>query len=88
MQALLFRETSTIGHSRTAGAAGLSRAREREVATEYGVVRVKIGSAQGEQLNAMPEYEDCRAIAAAHGVPLKQVMQAVLAALAEVKVQA
>lgn len=88
MQVLLFRETSTIGIRVRQEERVYLKRESVEVATEYGVVRVKIGSAHGEQLNAMPEYEDCRAIAAAHGVPLKQVMQTVLAALAETKVQA
>jgi uncharacterized protein (DUF111 family) len=28
--------------------------------------------------NASPEYEDCRALARQHGVPLKQVMRAAM----------
>jgi uncharacterized protein (DUF111 family) len=36
----------------------------------------------------MPEYEDCAQAARQHGVPLKQVMQAALAAAADKKVEA
>ncbi|HEY1334923.1 MAG TPA: nickel pincer cofactor biosynthesis protein LarC, partial [Myxococcaceae bacterium] len=44
-----------------------------EVETAHGPVRVKIGSLDGETLNAAPEYEDVRARAEAAGVPFKQV---------------
>jgi pyridinium-3,5-bisthiocarboxylic acid mononucleotide nickel chelatase len=87
-EALLFRETSTLGvRVREERRVYLERTMV-EVSTDYGVVRVKIGTANGEQFNAMPEYEDCRRLAGEHGVPLKQVMQAAMAAFSEAKVQA
>jgi hypothetical protein len=52
-----------------------------EVETPWGKVRVKRGLRNGEVLNAHPEFEDCRQVAEASGVPLKQVMAAALAAL-------
>jgi pyridinium-3,5-bisthiocarboxylic acid mononucleotide nickel chelatase len=80
---LVFRETSTIGlRWRIEHKAWL----EREfvsVATQWGPVRIKIARwPGGGTANASPEYEDCRAIAAQHAVPLKQVMQAALRAYA------
>jgi hypothetical protein len=53
-----------------------------EVETAHGPVRVKIGSLDGETLNAAPEYEDVRARAEAAGVPFKQVWAEALAAYA------
>jgi uncharacterized protein (TIGR00299 family) protein len=53
-----------------------------EVETAHGPVRVKIGSLDGETLNAAPEYEDVRARAEASGVPFKQVWAEALAAYA------
>ncbi|MDC0713032.1 nickel pincer cofactor biosynthesis protein LarC [Stigmatella sp. ncwal1] len=53
-----------------------------EVETPWGRVRVKRGLRGAEVLNAHPEFEDCRQVAEAAGVPLKQVMTAALAALA------
>ncbi|EAU69042.1 conserved hypothetical protein [Stigmatella aurantiaca DW4/3-1] len=53
-----------------------------EVETPWGRVRVKRGLRGTEVLNAHPEFEDCRQVAEAAGVPLKQVMAAALAALA------
>jgi uncharacterized protein (DUF111 family) len=52
-----------------------------EVETPWGKVRVKRGLRNGEVLNAHPEFEDCRKVAEAAGVPLKQVFSAALAAL-------
>jgi len=53
-----------------------------EVETAYGPVRVKVGSLDGETLNAAPEYEDVRARAEAAGAPFKQVWAEALAAYA------
>ncbi len=53
-----------------------------EVETPHGPVRVKVGSLDGETLNAAPEYEDVRARAEATGVPFKQVWAEALAAYA------
>lgn len=52
-----------------------------EVETPWGRVRVKRGLRNGEVLNAHPEFEDCRRVAEAAGVPVKQVMAAAMAAL-------
>ena len=52
-----------------------------EVETPWGRVRVKRGLRGGEVLNAHPEFEDCRRVAEAAGVPVKQVMAAAMAAL-------
>ncbi len=54
-----------------------------EVETPWGQVRVKRGLRGGEVLNAHPEFEDCRQVAEAAGVPVKQVMAAAVAALQE-----
>jgi hypothetical protein len=76
---LLFRETTTIGlRWRLENKASLAR-ESVAVDTEWGPVRIKIARwPSGEQANASPEYEDCRAVAELHSVPLKQVMQEAL----------
>jgi pyridinium-3,5-bisthiocarboxylic acid mononucleotide nickel chelatase len=80
LEDLLLRETTTLGvrihHERRSC---LDRA-HTTVATLYGEVRIKLGSRSGEILNAAPEFEDCRAAAAKHNVPLKLVQQAAIAA--------
>ena len=80
LEDLLLRETSTLGvrihHERRSC---LDRA-HTTVVTPYGEIRIKLGSRSGEVLNAAPEFEDCRAAAAKHNVPLKLVQQAAIAA--------
>ena len=73
---LVFRETTTIG-VRAHEVRRRTLAREWvPVATPFGEVRMKISRMNGSVLNAAPEYEDCRRIAAERGIPLKQVMAA------------
>jgi uncharacterized protein (TIGR00299 family) protein len=43
------------------------------VETSIGTVRVKVASRDGRVLNATPEFEDCVKLAAAHGLPVKDV---------------
>jgi len=50
------------------------------VATPWGTVRVKAGSLGGTVLGAHPEYDDCLQRAREHGVAVKEVMAAALAA--------
>lgn len=47
-----------------------------QVETPWGPVRVKIAYLPNGQRKAAPEYEDCQALAAQHGVPLRTVYQA------------
>jgi uncharacterized protein (TIGR00299 family) protein len=68
--AIVFAETSTLG-VRVYSAERRVQARDFvEVETPHGMVRMKIA---GEGSYA-PEYEDCRRIALASGVPLKQII--------------
>jgi len=72
---IIFAETSTIG-LRFHSVARLKLAREiHEVETRFGKIRVKISAAHGHAPSTIsPEYEDCRRIAAAHGVALRVVI--------------
>jgi pyridinium-3,5-bisthiocarboxylic acid mononucleotide nickel chelatase len=73
---LVFRETTTIG-VRTHEVRRKTLARESvTVETPFGEVRMKISRMHGAVLNATPEYEDCRRIAAQKGIPLKDVLAA------------
>lgn len=82
LQDLLLRETTTLGvRIRTERRACLERSHTK-VRTRFGEIRVKTGTRDGEELNAAPEFEDCRAAAQKHGVAVKQVMQAALTAYA------
>ena len=77
---ILFRESTTIGiryeeMSRTC----LDRSTET-VHTQYGDVRFKVARRDGVELNASPEFDDCARLAAQHGVPVKAVQGAAIAA--------
>lgn len=81
---VLFRETTSLGMR-------VFRLEERPEASRHGAVvetshgqaRCKVSAWQGQIVSLAPEYEDCRALALAAGVPLKQVYQEVLDSLRE-----
>ncbi len=78
MEQIMFAETTTLGVrayfvERTA----LER-RWKTVQTPWGGVRLKEGLMSGKVVNAVPEFEDCKKIAEANGVPLKAVEAAAL----------
>ncbi|QHN02834.1 nickel pincer cofactor biosynthesis protein LarC [Granulicella sp. WH15] len=80
LERLILSETSTLGvRVRQDRRVCLERSFAK-VETPYGEIRMKIGSLAGEELNSAPEFEDCKAAAAAHGVALKMVQQAAIAA--------
>jgi pyridinium-3,5-bisthiocarboxylic acid mononucleotide nickel chelatase len=77
---LLFDETSTLG-VRIVPVERIRVEREvRDVETRFGRVRVKIGKDPGGHVNVAPEYDDCKRLALAAGVPLKIVYQEATAA--------
>lgn len=81
MAAIVFAETTTIGLRYTTWSRLVLAREETTVDTEWGAVRVKVAVAPDGSRNVAPEYDDCRAIALARGVPLKHVHQAALAAV-------
>lgn len=77
---LILRETSTLGVRIRQDRRSCLQRSHTTVQTIYGDVRMKIGTLAGEELNAAPEFEDCRAVASRHNVPIKRVQQAAIAA--------
>jgi len=71
LAALAFAETSTFGVRIYRADRRVEQRRIVEVPTPHGAVRVKV-SGSGE---FAPEYEDCRRIALASGVPLKEILR-------------
>lgn len=70
---LIYRETTTLGLRIHAVEKQML---EREVITvkiPQGQIRVKLARLGNEIVNAMPEYEDCCALAEASGLPLKEI---------------
>jgi len=72
---LIFAETTTLGVRRREEQRQTLSRRWETVDTMWGPVRIKIASMNGTVSNYAPEYEDCRALAEAHRVPLRTVMQ-------------
>jgi uncharacterized protein (TIGR00299 family) protein len=80
LEQLVLRETSTLGvRVRQDSRVCLDR-HHAHVTTAYGEIRVKIGILDGQECNVAPEFEDCRAAATKHNVPLKLVQQAAIVA--------
>ena len=72
---LIFAETTTLGVRRREDQRQALARRWETVKTSWGDVRIKIASMNGSISNYAPEYEDCRALAEAHHVPLKTVIE-------------
>jgi pyridinium-3,5-bisthiocarboxylic acid mononucleotide nickel chelatase len=82
---LLFRETTTLGiRSYEVDRRALARSVVR-VETQYGPIDVKVAQLDGQIVNEMPEFDQCRSAAARAGVPVKIVEDAVRVALAKAK---
>jgi pyridinium-3,5-bisthiocarboxylic acid mononucleotide nickel chelatase len=78
---MLFIETTTLGvRSYEVDRRALER-RIVTVQTSYGPIDVKVGHLNGRVVNAMPEFEQCRAAATKAGVALKEVEEAARLAL-------
>jgi uncharacterized protein (DUF111 family) len=71
----ILRETTTLGLRVHAVTRHEARREMRSVVTEWGEVRVKLKYLAGsdEPVNAVPEYEDCAALAREHNVPVQRV---------------
>jgi uncharacterized protein (TIGR00299 family) protein len=77
---LILRETTTLGvRIREEKRVCLER-KHIPMATEFGEIRMKIGFSGADEWNAAPEFEDCKAAASHHGVALKTVQAAAVAA--------
>jgi uncharacterized protein (TIGR00299 family) protein len=77
---ILFRETTAIGIRRTRVLREKLLRKTIHVVTEHGEVPVKISFLNGDVVNRSPEYEACRELARAKGVPLKEIYRAALRA--------
>ena len=83
MEEILFRETTTLGVRRYPVSRHKLNRKAAEVATAFGPVKGKLGWLDGRPPTFSPEYEDCARVAAASGVPLREVYRAAHGAWAE-----
>jgi hypothetical protein len=73
-------ETTTLGvRAHQVQRVELQRAHQ-PVETPWGPVRVKVARLEGHDAKAYPEYDDCLALARAHGLAVREVVAAALAA--------
>lgn len=74
MAGIIFGETTTIGVRYRTEQREILRREKQTVETSYGPITMKISrNSTGGVVNVSPEFEDCRAAAEKHGVPLRQV---------------
>jgi len=79
---LLLSESGSLGCRYHRAARFEAERRTVEVATSYGPVRIKEARWAGRPLAAAPEFEDCRRLALASGVPWREVYREALAVAA------
>ncbi|MCE5284928.1 MAG: nickel pincer cofactor biosynthesis protein LarC [Pelosinus sp.] len=77
---IILGETSSIGLRYYPANRIISERKFVTVSTEYGEAQVKVCYYQGKVTNVMPEYEDCKKLAALQDIPLKVVQHAAQAA--------
>lgn len=76
LETLLLMETTTIG-VRSYSVNRLAAERTfKTVTTPWGPVQVKYALLQDKVINIAPEFEDCKALALEHNLPLKEVLLA------------
>jgi pyridinium-3,5-bisthiocarboxylic acid mononucleotide nickel chelatase len=76
VEAILFRETTTLGVRRWPVERHVLQRQPHQVRTAWGPVAGKVGWLADGQPRFAPEFESCRQIAATHGVPLRDVYEA------------
>jgi uncharacterized protein (TIGR00299 family) protein len=76
LEAILFRETTTLGIRRYPVSRHKLNRRPAEVDTAYGPVKGKLGWLEGRPPTFSPEYDDCARVAREHDAPLRDVYRA------------
>ncbi|MCC5614441.1 nickel pincer cofactor biosynthesis protein LarC [Nostoc sp. CHAB 5836] len=81
-EAVIFRETTTLGIRRTTQQRAILQREIQQVETEYGKVRVKVAwneqSPEKVIANVQPEYEDCAELARKHNIPWREIQRLAL----------
>jgi uncharacterized protein (DUF111 family) len=73
MSEVIFMETTTIGLRYSEVSRECLQRELVTVETPVGSVRLKLAWRDGRLVNAVPEFEDCAALAAARHIPVKEV---------------
>lgn len=77
MKEILLKETTTLGIRYYPLTVHRAERTFIKVETEWGTVTVKQGISNGKVFQSSPEFEDCKAIAKQHNIPLKKVYEQV-----------
>ena len=81
-EAVIFRETTTLGIRRTTQQRAILQREIQQVETAYGKVRVKVAwkrqSPEKVIANVQPEYEDCADLARKHNIPWREIQRLAL----------
>jgi pyridinium-3,5-bisthiocarboxylic acid mononucleotide nickel chelatase len=72
-EAILFRETTTLGIRRSTQQRSILQREIQKVETEYGTVRVKVAYKEDVLANVQPEYEDCAELARKHNISWREI---------------
>ena len=78
---LILRETTSFGVRRYTTERRKLRREMTEVQTPHGKVAIKLGKLNGQVVQAAPEFESCKNLAAATNLPLKEIYEAAAKAL-------
>jgi hypothetical protein len=80
---MILRETSAFGVRRTMAERRKLRREFAGIETRFGKVTMKLGKLNGQIVQATPEFESCKKVAARAKVALKQVYEAAIRALVQ-----
>ena len=80
---MMLRETTAFGVRRTVAERRKLQREFATVKTKFGNVTVKLGKLNGRVVQAAPEFESCKKVAAQTKVPLKQIYEAAVKATAK-----
>jgi pyridinium-3,5-bisthiocarboxylic acid mononucleotide nickel chelatase len=74
-EAILFRETTTLGIRRSLQQRTVLNRQFEKIETPLGQIQVKVARCGDRIVNIQPEYEDCVQLAQQHNIPLKDIQQ-------------
>lgn len=80
LERLIFLESTTFGIRRQLCHRSILTRAQQTVETVFGPIGIKTGRLDGRTATCSVEFEDCREAAERHGVPVKDVMSAAMAA--------
>lgn len=76
---ILLRQTTTLGVRTHSVSRHIAQREFRSLSTPYGDLTLKLKILDGRIVDAVPEFDDCRRLAAQKQIPVKQVLDSALA---------